>query len=67
MSEDIIKPQNEMIWDLRGKISKTKTSLKTDDKLLNKLEITRAIIELKWNCFNRGKIKLTTVKMQTKK
>lgn len=56
-----------MIWGLRRKTSKAKTSLKTDNKLLNKLEITRAIIELKWNRFNRGKIKLTTVKMQTKK
>ena len=46
MQEDVIKPQNEMMWDLRGKTSKTKTSLKTDDKLLNKLEITRHIIEL---------------------
>lgn len=56
-----------MIWDLRGKNAKTKTSLKTDDKLLNKLEITRAIIELKWNHFNRGRIEITTVKMWIKK
>lgn len=32
MQEDVIKPQNEMIRDLRGKTSKTKTSFKTNDR-----------------------------------